>query len=147
MAEQHPHGEHAAHDAKADAAPLGPPRLVANFTDGGHEVDVTPNRNLMAFLGVMVVLMVVAAIGVYQLFVAHTGGQLADAASRPAPLLVDQRARDDRYATTWGAVEVEGKVVAYRMPFAEAKRLVLGDAARFSAAPAPAGWTHPDDIK
>ena len=143
MGDSH-HDHHGAKPA-GDAAPLAPLRLTSNFTEGGHEVDATPNRNLIAFLGVMLVLLVVAALGVYQLFVAHTGGQLSDAASVPVPVLVEQNARDTQFATTWGKVEVEGKVVAFRMPYAEAKRLVLADPNRFTAASAPEGWIHPDD--
>lgn len=147
MADSHGHGHQDAHAAPAaNAAPLPAPRLVANYSAGGHEIDATPNRNLMGFLGVMVVLMVLAAAGVYQLFVAHTGDQLTDAANVASPQLVEEAKRDKRFATTWGKVEVEGKVVAYRMPFADAKRLVLSQPERFKAAPPPnAEWVHPDD--
>ena len=146
-------------DAKPEAdAALGPVRLAANYTDGGHEIDYTPNRNLFGFLAVMVAVMVLSAIGVYQLFVTHTEGQLADAATSPSSQLADQRARDQQLSTSYGhtlldanGLSVAGpptpdsKVVGFRMPFAEAKRLVLADPTRFSAAAKPEGWIHPDD--
>lgn len=144
MGDSHHHDPHE-DAASKEAAPLAPLRLTSGFTPGGHEVDATPNRNLIAFLAVMGVLIVLASIGVYELFVAHTGEQLSEAASVPAPVLVEQNARDKEFATTWGKVVVDGKDAGWRMPFAEAKRLVLADPARFAPAPAPAGWMHPDD--
>jgi len=120
-------------------------RLVAAVTDGGHEIDVPPNRNLFAFLAVMVVLMVASAIGVYQLFVSHSDATLSTAANVPSAQLEAQHARDTNFATTYGKVAIEGQPPAFRIPFADAKALVLKDAARFSAAPAPADWIHPDD--
>ena len=141
----HGHPDHGHdHDAAAPA-PMTPLRLASNYTDGGHEIDATPNRNLMAFLAVMTVLIVVSAIGVYQLFVSHTGAQMDRAAAAPAPQLAEQHKRDDNFAATYGKVEVEGKLVAYRVPFADAKRKVLESADSFKAAPAPEGWIHPDD--
>jgi hypothetical protein len=140
--------KHDAHPGDASARPpaeLGPRRLAANYSEGGHEIDLPPNRNLFAFLLVMAVLMVLSAIGVYQLFVTHTEGQLSDAASVPASQLEAQKARDHDFATTYGKVEVEGKLVAYRVPFAEARRMVLANAAKLAPAPRPEGWIHPDD--
>lgn len=145
----HAHSDHGHdHDEHAPAAPpspMAPLRLASEYTDGGHEVDATPNRNLMVFLAVMFVLIIVSALGVYQLFVSHTGAQLDAAAAAPTTQLADQHKRDDNFATTYGKVEVEGKLVAYRVPFAEAKRKVLENADAFKAAPAPEGWIHPDD--
>lgn len=143
----HAHSDHG-HDNDAHAAapsPMAPLRLASEYTDGGHEVDATPNRNLMAFLGVMVVLIVVSALGVYQLFVSHTGAQMDQASAVPPTQLADQHKRDENFATTYGKVEVEGKLVAYRVPFADAKRKVLESADAFKAAAAPEGWIHPDD--
>jgi len=143
MSDKHAHSSEEAHPP---ATPVGPVRLAASYSDGGHEVDATPNKNLMVFLLVMVVLMVVSALGVYQLFVSRSDALLGDAAAAPTSQLVDQRAKDLATATSYGSVVVEGKQVAYRVPFSEAKRLVLETPARFAAAPAPAGWTHPDDV-
>jgi hypothetical protein len=147
MSESHhpSHGDHAKTDASDSPAQVGQPRLVANYTSGGHEVDYTPNRNLMAFLLIMLVLMIASAVGVYQLFVSHTEAQLSEAASAPATQLLEQRERERDIATSYGQVEREGQIVSYRVPYAEAKRMVLGDPARFEAAPPPPDWKHPDD--
>lgn len=145
MSDTHGHAHHDDAHQAAPPAPIGELRLVSAVTDGGHEIDIPPNRNLFAFLGVMVVLMIASAIGVYQLFVTHSESTLSDAAQIPSSQLEAQHARDKNFATTYGKVEVEGKLVAYRVPFADAKAMVLTDAARFSAAPPPADWIHPDD--
>lgn len=142
MSDNHAHSD--GHDA-APAGPVGEVRLASSYSDGGHEVDYTPNKNLMVFLGVMVVIIVVSALGVWQLFVSHTGDLLDDAAAKPTTQLLDQHKRDDDMATSYGTVMLEGKQVAYRVPYAEARRLVLGTPARFAAAAAPEGWIHPDD--
>ena len=144
MSDPHAHHGHEAHSLEP-AKDLPPVRLAASYTEGGHEVDATPNRNLFGFLAVMVVILIVAAIGVYQLFVTHTDGQLSDAASVPAAQLEAQKAREHDFATTFGKVTVEGQPPAYRVPFAEARRLVVATPSRFAAAPAPQGWIHPDD--
>ena len=144
MSDKHAHSDDHGHDTKP-SEPMGELRLASNYTDGGHEIDFTPNKNLMVFLLVMTVLIVGSAIGVYQLFVSHTGDQLDDAASAPATQLIDQQARDASFATSYGSVVVEGKQVAYRVPFTDAKRFVLETPARFAAAAAPEGWIHPDD--
>jgi hypothetical protein len=140
----HDHG----HDAPPASSPseLPPLRLVSNYTDGGHEIDATPDRNLFAFLGVMVVLLVVASIGVYQLFVVHTGGQLASVANIPAEQLEQARAHASEIATTWGKSVKDG-VTTFRMPYSEAKKLVLSNPDAFRPAPPPPGWIHPDDAK
>lgn len=137
---------HDSHEQSAPAAPMAPLRLASNFTDGGHEIDATPNRNLFAFLGVMVVLMIAAAIFVYQLFVGHTGDQLAAAANVRALDLQEKIERDTAALTTWGKTEKDG-VVSYRMPVAEAKKRILENPSLFAPAPPPADWTHPDDTK
>lgn len=129
-----------------EEAPIAPLRLVSNFTDGGHEVDFTPNRNLFAFLGVMVVLMIGASILVYQLFVAHTGDQLSAAANVRALDLQAKIARDTETLTTWGK-QVKDGVVTYSMPVAEAKRRILETPTLFAPAAPPADWVHPDDAK
>ena len=126
-------------------ASKGPHRLAANFTDGGHEVDYTPNRNLFGFLMVMLAVMIISAIGVYQLFVVHTESQLEDAATLPSSQLSELKARDEHLATTYGAVTFEDKPAGYRVPIAEARKMMLADPSRFAAAAPPAGWVHPDD--
>lgn len=144
MSDSHAHHGHDAHSAESQE-PIGPVRLVSEYTDGGHEIDATPNRNLFGFLGVMVVILILAAIGVYQLFVVHSEAKLADAASVPAAQLAAQHAREAELATTYGQVVFDGKPAGYRIPVAEAKRLVIADPTRMQAAPAPEGWIHPDD--
>jgi len=143
MSDKHPHAE--GRDP-APAAPIGELRLASKYTEGGHEIDFTPNKNLMMFLIVMAVLIVASALGVWQLFVSHTDDQLGNAAAAPASQLADQHARDLSYATTFGSVVVEGRQVAYRVPFSDAKRLLLETPTRFAAAAAPEGWIHPDDV-
>lgn len=142
----HPHHDSHEHSAPQNDAPLKPLRLASNFTDGGHEIDATPNRNLFAFLGVMVVLMIGASILVYQLFVSHTGDQLSAAANTQALDLKAKIERDTTRLTTWGKEEKDG-VVTYRMPVAEAKRRLLENPALFAPGAAPEGWVHPDDAK
>lgn len=124
---------------------VGPVRLVSNYTSGGHELDITPTRNLMLFLLAMVVLMVVAAVGVYQLFVAHTESQMDEAASAPSSELMAHREREEALATSYGTVIREEQVVGFRVPYEEAMRQVLADPSRLDAAPPPEGWVHPDD--
>jgi hypothetical protein len=137
---------HDSHGESAPAAPMAPLRLASNFTDGGHEIDVTPNRNLFAFLGVMTVLMIASAVFIYQLFVGHTGDQLSAAANVRALDLQAKIERDTAALTTWGKTEKDG-VVGYRMPVAEAKKRILENPALFAPAAPPADWTHPDDAK
>jgi hypothetical protein len=144
MSDTH-HGTH--HDAPGAPAAIPPLRLVSAYTDGGHEVDHTPNRNLFAFLGLMVVLMIAASIGIYQLFVMHSENTLSSVANASA---VDYRAmveRDTRALTTWGRYERDGQLVSFRMPIAEAKKRVLANPALFAPAPPPADWVHPDDAR
>jgi|GEM_PF-1314433 len=148
MSDKHAHSDDHGHDAAAGhppASPVGEVRLASSYTDGGHEVDYTPNKNLMVFLVVMTVLIVASALGVWQLFVSHTGTLLEEAAAQPSSQLLDQNAHDSDMATSYGAVMFDGKQVAYRVPYAEAKRTVLGTPTRFAAAAAPQGWIHPDD--
>ena len=140
------HPTHDSHEQKTEQAPLGPLRLASTFTDGGHEIDATPNRNLFAFLAVMVIFMIGATIFVYQLFVSHTGDQLSEAANVRAVDLQQKIDRDTAALTTWGKDEKDG-VVTYRMPVIEAKQRILANPALFTPAAPPADWTHPDDVK
>lgn len=144
MSDTHAHHGHDAHPAEPQG-PVGPVRLTSAYTEGGHEIDATPNRNLFGFLGVMLIIMIVSAIGVYQLFVTHSEAQLADAASVPAAQLQAQREREQALSTSYGKVAIEGQPAAFRMPYSEARRRVIADPARLGPAPAPQGWIHPDD--
>ncbi len=146
MSDPHHHDSHDSHDSDA-GKPVPPLRLVSAYTDGGHEIDSTPNTNLFVFLGVMIVLMVGASIGVYQLFVAHTDNQLSQVASVQAVDLREKIERDLTTLTTWGKYERDGKLVSYRMPIDEAKKRVLANPALFVPAPPPPDWVHPDDAK
>ncbi|MFO0748811.1 MAG: hypothetical protein U1F43_24570 [Myxococcota bacterium] len=146
MSDTHGHDHGHGDDKKgADVIPLPATRLVASFTDGGHEIDHTPNRNLFGFLIVLSVLLVLTAAGVYQLFVSKADADIEKAANQPSKQLVAQAARDADFHEHWGKVTREGQVVGYRMPIPEAARLVLANPARFAAAPPPADWVHPDD--
>ncbi|PIE65672.1 MAG: hypothetical protein CSA24_02230 [Deltaproteobacteria bacterium] len=137
-------------DIRASApekTPFGPRRIVSDFTDGGHEIDRPPNIALFGVIGAMSVLIILTAIGVFQLFVHKADEDNARASSQPSMLLANQAARDDLLFTTWGEVVVDGEVVAYRMPVPTAKALVLAAPERLSAAAPPQGWAHPDDTK
>jgi len=146
MSDPHQHDSQPAHPSSHDAA-VPPPRLVSSYTDGGHELDSTPDRNLFAFLGVVTVFMIASAIGVYQLFVGHTDNQLSQAANVQAIDLREKIERDLTTLTTWGKYERNGLLVSYRMPIDEAKKRVLSNPGLFIPAAPPADWVHPDDIK
>jgi hypothetical protein len=139
--DDHHHGDHAHADE-----PLPPLRLQAGSTPKGHEVDLTPDRNLFAFLGAMTVLLVVVGIGVWQLFLLHSDNVLAEAAAKPSPLVMAQQAKDATFFGSYGKAAPEEGVETIRVPVPAAKALVLKDASRFAAKAPPAGWTHPDDI-
>jgi hypothetical protein len=141
----HGHGHHKGVTPGDGAPPPKAIRLAANYTSGGHEIDWTPNRNLFGFLAVMVVILILSAVGVYQLFVSHTEEQLDDAAAAPSSQLVTLQARNDALRSSYGEVRFEDKPAGYRIPVAQAKKLVLADPSRFAAAPRPEGWIHPDD--
>ncbi len=141
----HDHHDHAQSPASS-GGDIPPLRIVSNYTDGGHEIDSTPNRNLFAFLGVMVLLLVVTALGVYQLFVAHSENDLRSAANIPAGQLESARAHAHDLASTWGKVVKDGQTT-YRMPYNEAKKLVLSNPDAFRPAAPPPGWQHPNDVK
>jgi hypothetical protein len=141
----HDHHDHS-HSPAASGGDIPPLRIVSNYTDGGHEIDSTPDRNLFAFLGVMVVLLVVTSLGVYQLFVAHSEHELDTVANIPAEQLEQSRAHASEMASTWGKV-VKDDQVTYRMPYSEAKKLVLTDPSSFKPAAPPPNWIHPDDAK
>lgn len=151
MSETQAHAEH--HDpapaAGVSEAPLGPRTLVSETTAGGHEIDRPPNFVLFGFLAMAAIFLVVAAFGVYELFVTETGAASRAALSRPVPLLVNQAARDAEYFDHYGVVPPakEGEAATLRMPIPVAKKLVLEHPERFAAAPAPAGWVHPDDAQ
>jgi len=149
MSDSHHHdSQHSDHNHDSDAGkPVPPLRLVSAYTDGGHEIDSTPNKNLFAFLGVMIVLMIGASIGVYQLFVAHTDNQSSQVANVQALDLREKVERDLTLLTTWGRYERDGKLVSYRMPIEEAKKRVLSNPALFAPAAPPPDWVHPDDAK
>lgn len=127
--------------------PVAPPKLVSQFTDGGHEIDHPPAGALMVFIGAMAVAIVLSTIMVYQLFVSSTNEVLTDAASRNNPILVEQDERAEDFNNNWGTVSLEGKQVGYRMPINHAKSWILDNPAAFKPATPPAGWLHPDDAK
>lgn len=132
------------HDKQSDDAVERP--IVSEFTDGGHEIDRPPAMTLFGFLAAMGVIIVVSAIGVYQLFVSQSDKEASELATRPVTQRVEQEVRDDMYMTTYGVItDEEGAVTGYRMPIEKARQLVLEQPARFAPAPPPAGWTHPDD--
>jgi hypothetical protein len=140
----HSHAHHG--DAAHAGEPLPPLRLQAGSTEKGHEVDLTPDRNLFGFLGAMTVLLVATAVGVWQLFLMHNDNVLAAAANKPSPLVTAQADKDAKFFETYGKATPEEGVTTLRVPVPEARKLVLGNPSRFAAAPAPEGWTHPDDI-
>lgn len=133
------------HAPTTDAEPLGERRLVSEFTAGGHEIDNPPSATLFGFLIAMAIVIIVSAVGVYQLFVVETEEDRAFIASQPVMLLENQAARDREFFTTYGVLTADGAPAGYRMPIATAKKLVLEDPSRFSPAPPPVGWVHPDD--
>jgi len=139
------HAQSEVSDGLPPKSELATIRLASGHSDGGHELDALPNGKLMGFITVMAIILVVISVGVYQLFATHTQGQLSDAAAIPSSQLAAQVAKDKLLETTYGKVEVANELVAYRVPFAVAKQLVLTTPARFEAAAKPAGWVHPDD--
>jgi hypothetical protein len=141
----HSHSHHEEKSSTAEA-PLPPLRLVADYTAKGHEVDLTPDRNLFGMLGALSVVLIVIALGVWQLFVVHSENLLTQAANQPSPLVQAQAAKDATFFTTYGRATPEEGVTTIRVPVHEARRLVLEDKSRFAPAKPPAGWVHPDDI-
>lgn len=145
MSDSHGHDSHGDEKKGADVIELPQAKLVSQYTSGGHEIDHTPNKNLFGFLAALVVILLLTAAGVFQLFVSHADGDLERAANKPSAEMLAMHKRDSEIADHWGKVSREGKVVGYRMPVPEAARLVVANPARFAAAPPPADWVHPDD--
>jgi len=134
------------HGPLEEESPVGPRRLVSNFTPGGHEIDDPPSKALFGWLGITLVFLVLSSFGVYQLFVSDAATHARHAAKNPPIELVNQAARDAERYTTYGIVrDVEGKAIGFRMPIREARSLVLAEPTRFTAAAPPEGWVHPDD--
>lgn len=141
------HSESHHHDkAEATEEPLPPLRLVADYTDKGHEVDITPDRNLFGMLGGLAVVLVLVALGVWQLFVVHSDNLAVRASNQPSELVVAQQKKDATFFETYGKATPEEGVETIRIPVSEARRIVLEDRTRFAPAAPPAGWIHPDDI-
>ncbi len=141
------HSHQDAGSPPAPPAPIGPARLVASYTSGGHEADRIPNRNLFGFLVTLTVALVLAGYGVDVIFTAQADRELDGAANKESKSLQERATEDAKFAQTYGeALPVDGKDKAYRIPFSAAKALVLSNAARFQAAPPPKDWKHPDDL-
>ena len=144
--------EHSHSDTVSQAAePVPEVRLVSQYTDGGHEIDRPPGAQLIVSLVVLAAIVIGSGILVYQLFVSASGDEMAHAASRANPIVVQQDAHDARLLTGWTEVvhtdttTQKTAVIGYRMPIAQAKALILQNPTVFVAAPAPKGWVHPDD--
>jgi hypothetical protein len=139
--ESHHHDKH-----EAPAEPIPPLRLVADYTEKGHEVDITPDRNLFGMLAGLAVVLVLVAIGVWQLFIVHSDNLAVRASNRPSELVVAQQQKDTLFFSTYGKATPEEGVETIRVPVPVARRIVLEDKTRFAPAAPPAGWIHPDDI-
>jgi hypothetical protein len=142
---KHHDDHHHDHGPATDGEPLPPLRLQAGSTPKGHEIDLTPDRNLFAFLVAMAVLLVAVAIGVWQLFLMHSDNVLAAAGAKPSPLVEAQQAKDARFFESFGKATPEEGIETIRVPVPAAKALVLADPSRFAAKAPPEGWVHPDD--
>lgn len=134
------------HEETTKDEPLAPLRLTAGYTDKGHEVDFTPDRNLFGMLGALSIVLILTAIGVWQLFIGTADGMAFQAANSGSPRLAAQNAKEAAILNTFGKATPEEGVNTIRVPVANAARLVLDDKARFAPAAPPVGWTHPDDI-
>jgi hypothetical protein len=117
----------------------------------GHEVDQPPTRelfNIVWGLGAATLLSLVTCV---QLFTNQRDEIMEERGKEVSFVLAKYRKDNETLATGSGTIEVKdagGKVIArqkYR-PIAAARAELLADPKRLAAAPAPAGWVHPDDI-
>ncbi len=134
-------------DNKSTAAPtseIGPRRLVSKYTDGGHEIDEPNGNTLFLFLAILAGVVVLSALGIYQLFSAEAEKQMAQANARPAVQLIDSRTADEQLLAKYGKLSIDGQEL-YRMPIVEARSRVLNNGNWLKAFPAPKDWKHPDD--
>jgi hypothetical protein len=109
---------------------------------GGHEVDAIDSGHLINLLVVLTVLTLGASIAVVQMFASDRDELLAERAQEGSFQYRDYAETQKAWLETAGQSD-PGK---FRIPVAKAKELVAADAMRLRAAPAPAGWIHPDDV-
>lgn len=116
----------------------------------GHEMDVPPTKelfNIVWGLGALVLLSLATCV---QLFNNQQQDIMAERGKESSSVLVQYRQGMDAVTKSAGEVtfkDSNGKEVKQRyVPLAVARELVLSKPERLLAAPAPAGWQHPDDI-
>ena len=116
----------------------------------GHEMDVPPTKELFNFIWGLGALTLLSLATCVQLFNNQQQDILTERAKESSSVLVQYRQGMDALTKSAGEVSFKdstGAEVKQRyVPLAVARELVLSKPERLLAAPAPAGWMHPDDI-
>lgn len=135
-----------AHAASANkAAKISAPRMVVDQSDGGHEVDKSPNKALFIFLASVVAFVIFGSIGTVQLQNNRVDSLRNQFAGRMETRLATLQAKEQEILSTYGALtDDEGAAIGYRIPVDAARELVLKDNSRFKAATPGPDWVHPD---
>ncbi len=116
----------------------------------GHEMDVPPTKELFNIIWGLGALTLLSLATCVQLFNNQQQDILTERAKESSSVLVQYRQGMDALTKSAGEVSFKdstGAEVKQRyVPLAVARELVLSKPERLLAAPAPAGWMHPDDI-
>ena len=121
------------------------PHLVAEWIDGGHEVDAPMARGLFVLTTVLIIVTIASSIGVSQLFQQTSADMIETNAKIVDADLTSHRDQMDALVESYGQNDKDTS--EYRIPITRAMDLLLKTPARLRAAAAPPDFVHPDDAK
>ena len=120
-------------------------RTASQYSDGGHEVDITSSGYLMALVAGLALVILLSGLLVWEFYNLEAQRHARDAAAMESQRLMEVIRHGRELGTTYGVVDAAAD--RYRVPTDLAAELVLTDPIRLGAGPAPLGWVHPDDVK
>jgi hypothetical protein len=120
-------------------------RTASEFSDGGHEVDITSSGHLMALVFGLALVFLITGFLVWEFYNLEAQRHAREAAAMDSQRLIEVVQHGEEMKTTYGVVDAAAD--RYRVPTDRAVELVLSQPVRLGAGPAPAGWIHPDDTK